>query len=371
MSPTRPPLADLHEAAGARATEFGGWEMPVQFDSIRGEHAAVRGSAGIFDVSHMGEVYVSGPDATALMDRLTTNDVASLDPGEAQYACILREDGVVLDDTVVYALPEREGFLFVPNAGHNEEMADRWREHADALGLDAIVEDRTEDRGMVAVQGPEAIDRVEGVTADSVSGLSRFSALETSIDGVDCLVARTGYTGEDGVEIVFEADHSEAVWSAFDGVQPCGLGARDTLRLEAGLLLSGQDFHPTDEPRTPIEAGLGFAVAEPGQRGGEFVGSDALDRVREAGVEERLVGIELGERGVPRHGCPVLADGEEIGHVTSGTMSPTLDLPIALAYVDADHADGGTAVAIEIRGDGRAGRVVDPRFLRRHRSNGE
>ncbi|WP_336021851.1 glycine cleavage system aminomethyltransferase GcvT [Halobellus salinisoli] len=365
MSPKRPPLAAVHEAAGARTTEFGGWEMPVQFDSIRAEHAAVRESAGIFDVSHMGEVYVDGPDAAELMDRLTTNDVASLEPGGAQYACILREDGVILDDTVVYDLPAQSGYLFVPNAGHNEQMTARWREAAAEHGLDVTVTDSTDDRGMVAVQGPEAIDRVEEVAADPIADVPRFGARRSEIDGVDALVARTGYTGEDGVEIVFDAEESEAVWAAFDDVRSCGLGARDTLRLEAGLLLSGQDFHPADEPRTPVEAGLGFAVDE----SGEFVGSDALERLRSEGTEEKLVGIELRERGVPRHGCPVVVDGDEVGRVTSGTMSPTLDLPIALAYVDTEHAEESTPVSVEIRGEGREATITDQRFLQRRRSN--
>ena len=364
MSPRRPPLADSHEAAGARTTEFGGWEMPVQFDSVRTEHEAVRESAGVFDVSHMGEVYVSGPDACDLTNRLTTNDVAELEPGRAQYACICREDGVILDDTVVYDLPDESGYLFVPNAGHDEEMADRWRAHAAEFGHDVRVDNRTGERGMVAVQGPAAVDRVEAVAADDVGDLSRFAARRTAVGGADALVARTGYTGEDGVEIVFDAADSATVWSAFDGVQPCGLGARDTLRLEAGLLLSGRDFDPENEPRNPVEANVGFVVAD----AGPFVGREAIRRAREEGVDQRMVGVELRERGVPRHGCPVVADGEAVGRVTSGTMSPTLDAPIALAYVDADRATEGTDVGVEIRGAVHDAAVVGQRFLQRHRS---
>ena len=339
--------------------------MPVKFDSIRTEHDAVRESVGIFDVSHMGEVYVSGLGATDLMNELTTNDVASLDSGKAQYSCILREDGVVVDDTVVYDLPNESGYLFIPNAGHDELMTERWRTTADELGLDVTVSNRTLERGMVAVQGPDAIERVETATDDDVADLGRFSARETTVDGADCLVARTGYTGEDGVEIVFDTTDSETVWSAFDDVQPCGLGARDTLRLEAGLLLSGQDFHPEDEPRNPIEADLDFVVSDDKE---SFVGKEAVDRAREDGVDERIVGVELTERGVPRHGCPMVADGARIGHVTSGTVSPTLEVPIAFGYVDTAYADEGTSVGVEIRDRVHDATVVGKRFLQRHRS---
>src|SRR6056297_2976158 len=236
----------MHESAGAEFTEFGGWMMPVAFESIRTEHQAVRDSAGIFDVSHMSEIEVNGPDASALMNTLTTNDVDDLSPGDAQYACILDQDGIILDDTVVYRYPDREGYLFVPNAGHGEWMTERWTEHAAELGLSVEVTDRTMELGLVAVQGPDAVARVDAVAADPVSELERFSCQRTVIDGVECLVARTGYTGEDGFEICFDASEATAVWESFSAVPPCGLGARDTLRIEAGLLLSGQDFDPTD-----------------------------------------------------------------------------------------------------------------------------
>lgn len=361
----RPPLAALHDANGARTTEFGGWEMPVRFTSISEEHAAVREAAGLFDVSHMSRVVVSGPDAAELVDRLTTNDVRSLDPCDAQYACITRKDGVILDDTVVYRRP-RGDFLFVPNAGNGEPMTDRWRDHAERWTLDATVEDVTDDTGMIAVQGPTVASHVDELADDVVADLGRFEMQETTIAGVDCHAARTGYTGEDGFELVVPAAGSETVWTAFRDrdIQPCGLGARDTLRIEAGLLLSGQDFHPEDEPRTPFEAGLGFVVA----LDTEFVGRDALAAQQQAGVDERLVGIELDERGVPRHGCALLVTGERVGHVTSGTLSPTLDIPIGFGYVDSQYADDGTAIDVEIRDTAVPATVVGQRFLDRHRS---
>ncbi len=366
MSLDKPPLHNVHQGLGADFTDFGGWEMPVMFDSIRTEHAAVRESVGIFDVSHMSEVVVTGPDATATINQLTTNDVTSLDAGDAQYSCVLNDEGVILDDIVVYRYPDEDGYLFVPNAGHGEWMAERWSRYADESGLSVTVDNQTDSTGLVAVQGPDSVETVESVTSDPIGELSRFSWRQTEIAGVECHVARTGYTGEDGYEIFFPASDSEAVWAAFDGVEPCGLGARDTLRLEAGLLLSGQDFDPEDEPRTPLEAGLGFVVDLSKD---EFVGQDALQDLDEAGVDERMVGIRIDEQGIARHGYSIFSDGTEIGHVTSGTMSPTLDVPIALGYVKASHAEPGTAVDVEVRGDPIKATVINQQFLDSLESN--
>ncbi len=349
MTLRSPPLGADHADAGAKMTDFGGWEMPVEFDSIRTEHEAVREAAGKFDVSHMGEIEVSGPDATELLNRLTTNDVAELDPGDAQYSTIPDEEGVMLDDTVVYRLPEGSSteaeYLFVPNAGHDEETYDRWVDHADRWGLDATVENVTESYGMIAVQGPEAIELL-GELCEDPGSVSRFTVALREIAGVECLLARTGYTGEDGVELLFDAGSSVAVWSALE-CQPCGLGARDTLRLEAGFLLSGQDFDPESNPRNPYEAGIGFAV----DLDTEFVGRDALAAVEESGPKERLVGFRLEERGVARHGYGIEVDGEAVGTVTSGTMSPTLGEAIGLGYVPAEYAEPGTELGIVVRGD--------------------
>ncbi|CAI50478.1 glycine cleavage system protein T [Natronomonas pharaonis DSM 2160] len=345
MSLRTPPLFDAHTDAGAKLTEFGGWEMPVEFDSIRTEHDAVRESAGKFDISHMGEIEVSGPDAAALTNRLTTNDVASLAPGEATYAGITDDDGVLLDDTVVYRLPDGATYLFVPNAGNDELMAERWRSFADRWDLAATVDNATDDYAMVALQGPDALELLSSLDVD-VFDLSRFEAAERTVAGVDCLVSRTGYTGEDGVELLFETAAAETVWSALD-CQPCGLGARDTLRLEAGFLLGGNEFDPETNPRTPYEANIGFAV----DLGTEFVGSDALAAQREAGPDERLVGLRLQDRGIARHGHDIVAAGDVVGEVTSGTMSPTLGAAIALGYVPVEYTEPGTELAVVVRGD--------------------
>ena len=394
MTDRLPPLHDAHDARGAKFTDFGGWQMPVEFDSIRTEHAAVRESVGVFDVSHMSEIEVAGPDATELMDRLTTNDVSALDPGDSQYAAITNEEGMMLDDTVVYRLPDGTGageaaawlanaadahdgdldapsgdpaYLFVPNAGHDGQMDDRWTAHRDEWELDATVANATDDWAMLAVQGPDAADALDEATPrDRVVDLSKFEATAAAVAGTESWVARTGYTGEDGFEVMCPADVAEAVWAAFVDApreaQPCGLGARDTLRTEMGFLLSGQDFDPEDEPRTPYESRIGFVV----KLDTEFVGRDALEAQKEEGVDEKFVGVRLRERGVPRGGYAV-TDGDltRVGKLTSGTMSPTLDEPIGLGYLHETFADAGTEVSVVVRGDEKRAEVVIPPFLDR------
>ena len=374
MALRQSPLSDAHAERGAKTTDFGGWEMPVEFDSIRDEHEAVRTAAGKFDVSHMSELLVAGPEATELTDRLVTNDVRRRARGEACYAAICDDAGVMLDDTVVYHLPDDwlEGsHLVVPNAGHDAQMADRWRDHRDEWGLDATVDNRTESLAMIAVQGPDAPDVLAAETDDagdddgpggdadaSLDALGRFEATVAAVAGVECLVANTGYTGESGFELLAPWDRATEVWDALD-CQPCGLGARDTLRLEMGFLLSGQDFHPEENPRTPFEADIGFAV----DLDAEFVGRDAL--ARESDPDERLQGIRLEARGVPREGYPVTTpDGDPLGTVTSGTMSPTLGAGIGLAYLPAD-LEPGTEIVVEIRDEGKEARTCATPFLDR------
>ena len=369
MTLRKPPLRDHHADRTGKFTEFGGWDMPVEFDSITTEHRAVRQSAGIFDVSHMGEIEVAGPDAVTLMQRLTTNDVTAIQPGEAQYTGIVDENGLLIDDTVVYRLPDErvpeiadgdttEGaaFLFVPNAGNDEDAHDRWLDYRDETDLTATVRNATEDWAMFAVQGPDAPGIVDAATETDLTALGRFDATFAAVAGAECLVARTGYTGEDGFEVLCPWESAADVWSAFDA-QPCGLGARDTLRIEQGFLLSGQDFHPADEPRTPYEAGIGFAV----DTDTEFVGRDALADA--AGPDEQFVGLELLDRGVARHGYDVVdEDGHVVGVVTSGTKVPTLERAVALGYLPTDHTDPGTRVGVVVRGQEKRAQVVEPPF---------
>lgn len=350
------PVHAVHEERGAKFTEFGGWSMPVEFTGIKDEHKLVRSRAGIFDVSHMGEVVVRGPDSEELMQRLTTNDVSALGEGEAQYSAVTRDDGVLLDDTVVYRL--ESGYMFVPNAGHDEEMLERWTSYRDEWGLEAEVVNETERLAMYAVQGPDALEAMEEAGAD-VGGLERFQHGRLEVTGVECMVSRTGYTGEDGYEVVAPWGYAERVWRMFldEGVQPCGLGARDTLRLEMGFLLSGQDFHPEEQPRTPWEAGLDFVV----DLDHDFVGRDALQDAGEP--EEVFAGLRLLERGVPRHGYEIVKEGDSVGVVTSGTVSPSLDEPIGLGYVDAELSEPGTEVEVVIRGESKEAKISETPFL--------
>jgi len=357
MSLRQPPV----DHGSAKTTDFGGWEMPVEFDSIRTEHAAVRESVGKFDVSHMGEITVSGPDATRLLQRLTTNDVAALDPGEGQYAAITDEQGVMLDDTVIYRLPasESEQFLFIPNAGHDAQMVDRWATHREEWGLDATVTNRTEEYGMIAVQGPDSPGTLDLETDVDLDDISRFEVASGTVGGADALVARTGYTGEKGFELLCPWEAAGSVWDALDA-QPCGLGARDTLRIEMGFLLSGQDFHPEENPRNPYEAGISFVV----KLDTEFVGRDALEGVDVEGPAEKLSGIVLQDRGVPREGYAVESpDGEHLGTVTSGTMSPTLGEPIALAYLPPEYASEDRSVRVVIRDEPKKARTTTTPFI--------
>ena len=362
MAHRHPPLAEAHAAAGASTTAFGGWEMPVDFASIRTEHAAVREHVGKFDVSHMSEIEVTGPHSTELTNRLTTNDVTALSPGEAQYACITRSDGVILDDTVIYRRVDHDddaSYLIIPNAGHDEQFTDWWIDHRDEWGLDATVDNTTDQWAMFAVQGPESPGLLVEAADQSVTDLSRFEHTTTHIEGVDCIVARTGYTGEDGFEILAPAADAEPVWEAFD-CQPCGLGARDTLRIEMGYLLSGQDFDPDDQPRTPFEAAIGFTV----DLTTDFVGREALVGQQETGIDQQFVGITMLDRGVPREGYKIVDDdGEQIGELTSGTMSPTLSEGIGLGYLDRAHTTPGEAVDIVVRGNRKQAAVTELPFV--------
>ncbi len=369
MSLQMPPLHALHDERGAKTTEFGGWEMPVEFDSIREEHHAVRETAGKFDVSHMGELVVSGPDATTLMQRLTSNDVSELAVGDSQYAAITDSEGYILDDTIIYRLPDSETagdnptYLFIPNAGNDEAMSDRWVDHREQWGLEATVENRTHEYAMIAVQGPDAralvADAADGSDTQAVKAVSRFRVTDASIAGVECWVARTGYTGEDGFELIYPWDEAETVWEALD-CQPCGLGSRDTLRLEAGYLLSGQEFDDDDNRRTPYECAIGFAV----KLDTEFVGRDALEVVSTDGVTARLVGFRLIDRGIARHGYEIATkDGDVVGLVTSGTMSPTLKSPIGLGYVPVDYAEPGTVLRVIVRGQQKKAKVETLPFV--------
>ena len=339
----RTPLFDRHAAAGARLVPFAGWEMPVQYAGIREEHLTVRRDAGIFDVSHMGEIETRGPQALDLLQRLLSNDVAKIAVGGAQYSVLCREDGGVLDDLFTYRLAD-DRYLTVTNASNHEKDLAWLKRHA--ADFDAEVVDRHEDFAMLAVQGPRARDIVSGLTDGELP--HRFATAERTIAGCRALVCGTGYTGEDGVELLVPPEGASALWDALvhRGVTPVGLAARDTLRLEVCFHLYGNDL---SEDRGPIEAGLGWCCKE--ETG--FVGSDAVRAAREAGPAEKLVPFVLTGPGIARQGNQIVGGGE----VTSGTMSPCLEVGIGMAYVPVEKAEPGTELEIDVRGKQRAARV--------------
>ncbi|HJQ84753.1 MAG TPA: glycine cleavage system aminomethyltransferase GcvT [Candidatus Binatia bacterium] len=357
----RTPLHAAHVSLGGRMVEFAGWDMPLFYRNAAEEHRAVRESCGLFDVSHMGEIELRGAAAQADCQALTVNDVSRLRIGDGQYTVLCNEAGGVIDDLIVFRLgPER--YLLIVNAANTEtDLAwVRGRSRAE-------VADRSAELALLALQGPASETALRELTPLDLHALRPFTALEGPVAGVATLVSRTGYTGEDGFELLVAADEAPALWDALvDAIRrrgglPAGLAARDTLRLEAGLPLCGTDM---DGTTTPLEAGLGWVVK---LRKGDFIGRAVLADQLERGLARRLVGLELDEPGVPRHGHPVWHDGAMVGTVTSGTRSPTLGRYIGLAYVATAAATRGTSVAVEIRDRRVPARIVDRPFYRRVR----
>jgi aminomethyltransferase len=357
------PLADVHRRLGARLIEFGGWLMPVQYGSIIEEHRTVRERVGLFDLSHMGELYVEGEDAGQALAAALVSDPAGLAIGRAQYSMICAPSGGVIDDLIVYRLAEAR-YLVVANASNAAVVSDALAERME--GFRAILDDRSLATGLLAVQGPRSSAVLASLTNVDLGSLRYYAAVEGTVAGMTALVARTGYTGEDGFEVFVETSRTEALWDVLieavraAGGLPIGLGARDTLRLEAGMPLYGNEL---DLDTNPFEAGLGRVVklAKPG----DFVGRAALEKVARDGAARRLVGLTIEGRGIARHGHPVWVGDRRTGIVTSGTQSPTLGIPIAMAYVAPDDAEPGTVVEVEIRGARVPARVVALPFYRR------
>jgi aminomethyltransferase len=335
----RTPLYELHRAAGARMVPFAGYEMPVQYEGVVAEHRAVRADCGAFDVSHMGELEVEGPRAAELLQSLLSNDLGRIGDGEAQYTLLTNERGGIVDDLIVYRL-DRFRFLLVVNASNREADFD-WLKEREIAGSD--VRDVSDRYALVAVQGPRSLERLELPEAPA------FTFAEGAVNGIACMVNRTGYTGETGVELLSEADDAPALWERVldRGAVPCGLGARDTLRLEVCYPLHGNDITPDTDP---ISAGLGWTCA----LDKEFTGVELLRRIRAEGPARRLVPFVMEERAVPRQGMAI----EEGGEVTSGSHSPMLDCGIGLGYVESRLAEPGTALTIDVRGRPRRARVV-------------
>ncbi|MGB2825527.1 MAG: glycine cleavage system aminomethyltransferase GcvT [Thermoplasmata archaeon] len=380
----RTPLHGEHVALGAKMVPFAGWEMPIQYTSVLDEHMTVRSRCGLFDVSHMGDLVVRGAGAGELVGRLMTNDVVNAPLGRCVYSHILREDGAILDDTIVTPIGPEE-FLMVPNAATTEKMLGWVGRHARGQ----VVLNLSDSLATIAIQGPGAEDAVKGLTTADLTGLRSFWAVFAALDriagggkdascpllrnrqmvnagaeGVPALISRTGYTGEDGFEIVCENDAATTVWRALmekgvdAGVRPVGLGARDTLRLEKGLLLSGTDF---DGTQTTLQTGPRWVL----DWNHDFIGRHALEQQRTAGGYPVLVGIVLKDKGIPRHGYGIVSDDKEIGVVTSGTLSPVLRVGIALGYVPPELSSPGTALEVRIREKLVRAHVAETPFVRR------
>jgi aminomethyltransferase len=357
----RSPLNEIHVEAGARLVPFAGWTMPVQYAGVIEEHRAVRERAGLFDVSHMGELRVRGAGAEGFLQRVTPNDVSKLTPGRAHYSGLLTEQGTYVDDLLVYRLAE-EDFLVVVNAANTEKDL-AWLAERQVEG--ATVEDESDRWALLALQGPRAEAILSRLTELDLAAIRYYRFAEGEVAGRSMIVSRTGYTGEDGFELYVPPEAAPDLWrslmaaGADQGLQPAGLGARDTLRMEAGMALYG---HEIDDTTTPLEAGLRWVVK---MDKGDFVGRAALERQEQAGLERRLVGIEVAERGIARQGYPVWSGERRVGEMTSGTWSPTFEKALGMAYVPVELAEPGTPVDIEIRQRRVGARVAEIPFYRR------
>jgi aminomethyltransferase len=369
--PRPTPLRAVHERLGATMTGFAGWLMPLRYGSEIAEHRAVRGAAGLFDLSHMGEIGVTGPGAAATLDYALTGQLSALKPGRARYTMICAPDGGVLDDLIVYRLGDTD-FMVVANAANTEVVAAALRERA--AGYPAQVEDLTDRYALIAIQGPHAARILQPLTDTALDQVRYYAGQRAEVGGHDVLLARTGYTGEDGFELFTSPGDAEPVWMALtrageaDGLVPAGLAARDTLRLEAGMPLYGNELGPDV---TPFDAGLGRVVVF--DKPGDFVGRAALAEQAQAAPQRVLVGLTGGSRRVPRHGYPVLWDGQPHGTVTSGAPSPTLGVPIAMAYLEPETAEqaaeetAGARLAVDIRGSAEPAHMTGLPFYHRPR----
>ncbi len=363
------PFYEVHTAAGAKIVEFAGYAMPVQYTGIIEEHNRVRDSAGVFDVSHMGEVEVSGEKAAEFVQFITLNDVTALYEGRAQYSAMVYENGGMIDDLLVYHLGDK--YMLVINAA-NKAKDIAWI-HKQAASFDGVtVKDVSDQTALIAVQGPKSRDVLQRLTDVDLSNIKFYHFRNGILADTGMMISRTGYTGELGFELYYNATEADntAVWNAIieagktEGIAPAGLGARDTLRLEMGMLLYGNDMN---ENTNPLEAGLGWITKFDK---GNFIGKEALLKIKQNGVTRKLTGLKIidqsiARRAIPRHGYPISSNGKEIGEVTSGTLSPTLQTSIAMGYMEREYVEEGREVAISIRGKEVAFAVTKPPFIRR------
>lgn len=360
----RTSLFETHKAAGARIVPFAGWEMPVQYEGVIPEHKAVRSAAGLFDVSHMGEFIVEGAGATAFLDGLLTNDVTKVVDGQAQYNVMLYDNATIVDDLIVYKRGA-EKWLVIVNAG-NIDKDFAWMKARVPAGV--TLRNDSDAWALLALQGPKAAEILQSLTKTELAPIKTYHFAEGEVAGMKAILARTGYTGEDGFELAVAANEAPALWRALmeagasKGLKPVGLGARDTLRLEMKYALYGNDI---DDTTNPLEAGLGWVVKL--GKAATFVGKTALEAIKAKGLTRKLVGFDMTERGIARHGYKILdpKTKAEIGIVTSGTQSPSLDRPIAVGYVNSAYAAVGSEIAVEIRGEPRLAKVVETPFYNR------
>ncbi|HEX7065080.1 MAG TPA: glycine cleavage system aminomethyltransferase GcvT [Bacillales bacterium] len=361
----RTPLFELYEKHGAKIVDFHGWEMPVQFSKIQEEHEAVRTKAGLFDVSHMGEVTAKGKGALAFLQYLVTNDVSKLQPGKAQYTAMCYEDGGTVDDLIVYQKAEND-YLLVINSANSDSDFEWIASHT--KGFDEVeVENISDRKAQLAIQGPKAEAILQTLTDTDLSEIKFFRFKDdVEVAGIRSLVSRTGYTGEDGFEIYCDSGDAADLWETIieagepEGLLPCGLGARDTLRFEAKLPLYGQELSPEI---TPVEAGIGFAVKT--DKEADFLGKSVLKEQKEEGAPRKLVGLEMIDKGIPRPGYEVFSGEEKIGHVTTGTQSPTLKKNVGLALLAKEYTELGTEVEVQVRKKRLKAEVVKTPFYKR------
>ena len=357
----RTPFFDIHQKAGGKIVPCGGYEMPVQYAGIMEEHKTVRNAVGVFDVSHMGEFFAAGAQALPFLQKITVNDVSKLTPGKAQYSAMCYEDGGIVDDLLIYMLAENS-YMIVVNASNIDKDWEWMKKHCPS---EVTFENKSDGTALLAVQGPKSLLTMQKLTSADLSSIPYYHFVQGNLAGIDMIISRTGYTGELGFEIYFDVRHGEKIWNAiFDagkefGIAPIGLGARDTLRLEMGYCLYGNDI---DQTTNPIEGGLGWITK---LAKGEFIAKPVLERTKADGPKRKLVGMMLHEKAVPRHGYPLMASGASVGVVTSGTFSPTLEKGIAMGYVNASHAEIGSKIQIDVRGKFIDATIVTLPFLKK------
>ena len=358
----RTPFYDLHASLGAKLVDFAGFEMPVQYSGIIEEHLAVRNAVGVFDVSHMGEFEVRGKDALAFLQRTTVNDVSKLSDGKVQYSAMCYDDGGIIDDLLVYCIGD--SYMLVVNASNIQKDFDWLQSNASG---DVQLTDVSDKTALLAVQGPKSLATLQKLTKVNLSDMKYYTSTRGEIAGVPAVISRTGYTGELGFELYFNADKAtaEKMWTAiFDagtefGIAPVGLGARDTLRLEMGFCLYGNDI---DKTTNPLEAGLGWITK---LEKGDFIGRQSMVKAKESGLKRKLVGLSLSDKMLARHGYPIAMNGSVVGEVTSGTFSPSLQHGIALGYIAQAHSAVGTTVNVQVRGKEVPATVVKLPFVQK------